>query len=148
MPKTSAAKKIGASSLNGVALDLFELDAKTKDPNDKDKVTEFKYQFPRFTDTATPEDLVKALEYKNGKGEVIPGISVLRDYVNVAMKNEARSKKLNEINTVLALRADPEKAMQDMIQQMVVGFGVPREIAEANVKAILAKGNVVGQPSK
>jgi len=142
MPKTSSAKQVGTSTLNGVSVNLFELEAKTKDKDGKE--TKFTYQFPRFADTVSEADLVKALEYKNSKGEVISGVSVLRDYVNVAIKNEKRSSKLNEINTVLALRADPEKAMQDMIQQMVVGFGVPREIAEANVKAMLAKGNVVG----
>lgn len=140
MPKKSAAKKIGTSSLNGVAVDLFELDATTKDPSDKDKTTSFTYQFSRFTDAASESDLVKALTYKDSKGKEVSGVSVLRDYVNIARKNEARSKKLNEINTVLALRADPEKAMQDMIDQMVIGFGVPRNIAEANVKAMLAAG--------
>lgn len=147
MPKTSAAKQVGQSTLNGVSVNLFELEAKTKvkDADGKEQETKFTYQFPRFAETVSPDDLVKALEYKNSKGEVITGISVLRDYVNTAIKNEKRSSKLNEINTVLALRADPEKAMQDMIQQMVVGFGVPREIAEANVRAMLAKGNVVGK---
>lgn len=140
MPKTSAAKKVASSTLNGIPVDIFELEAKTKDAEGKE--TKFTYQFPRFPDSVTPDDLVKALTYVNSKKETVSGVSVLRDYVQTALKNEKRSSKLNEINSVLALRADPEKAMQDMIQQMVVGFGVPREIAEANVKAILAKGNV------
>jgi hypothetical protein len=146
MPKTSAAKKVASGNLNGIPVDIFELEAKTKDSEGKE--TKFTYQFPRFPDSVTPDDLVKALTYVNSKKETVSGVSVLRDYVQTALKNEKRSSKLNEINSVLALRADPEKAMQDMIQQMVVGFGVPREIAEANVKAILAKGNVVGQPAK
>jgi len=66
----------------------------------------------------------------------------LRDYANTAIKNEKRSAKLASINTVLKLREDPEKAFQDMVSQLVVGFGVPREIAEANVRAMLSQGNL------
>lgn len=138
MPKTSAAKKVASSTLNGIPVDIFELEAKTKDADGKE--TKFTYQFPRFPDSVTPEQIVTALTYVNSKKETVSGVSVLRDYVQTALKNEKRSSKLNEINSVLALRADPEKAMQDMIDQMVIGFGVPRNIAEANVKSMLAAG--------
>src|SRR4051812_29500873 len=93
MPKTSAAKQVGTSTINGVPVNIFELEAKTKDSEGKE--TKFTYQFPRFNDAVTPDELVKALEYKNSKGETISGVSVLRDYVQTAIKNEKRSSKLN-----------------------------------------------------
>lgn len=141
MPKASNAKQVGSSTYGDakVAVDLFELTAKTgKD----DKKTEFTYTFPKFGEAVTLSQLESALTYKNSKGETVSGLSVLRSYVNDGIKNEARSKKLAEINGVLALREDPEKAIADMVNNMVIGFGVPREIAEANVRAMIASGAV------
>ena len=140
MPKTVKAKQVGTSAINEVPVTLFQLDAKTKDS--KGVETKFTYEFPKFADDVSLSDLVKALTYTNSKKEVITGESVLRDYANTAIKNEKRSAKLASINTVLKLREDPEKAFQDMVSQLVVGFGVPREIAEANVRAMLSQGNL------
>lgn len=140
MPKQTSARKVGTSNLNGVSVELFELDAKTKDSDNKE--TKFTYQFPKFPDTATVEDLTKALEYTDSKKVVHSGLEVLRDYVNTALKNEKRSSKLAEINGILKLREDPEAAIKSMIDQMVLAYGVPREMAEANVRALIAQGSI------
>lgn len=140
MPKQTSARKVGTSNLNGVSVELFELDAKTKDSDNKE--TKFTYQFPKFTETSTVEDLMKALEYTDSKKVTHSGLEVLRDYVNTALKNEKRSSKLAEINGILKLREDPEAAIKSMIDQMVLAYGVPREMAEANVRALIAQGNV------
>jgi hypothetical protein len=140
MPKQTSARKVGTSNLNGVSVELFELDAKTKDSGNKE--TKFTYQFPKFTEASTVEDLMKALEYTDSKKVVHSGLEVLRDYVNTALKNEKRSSKLAEINGILKLREDPEAAIKSMIDQMVLAYGVPREMAEANVRALIAQGSV------
>jgi hypothetical protein len=138
MPKVAQARQVGTSNINGVPVTLHELDAKTKDSDGKE--TKFTYQFPRFDAGVNLDDVVKALTYTNSKKEVVDGKSVILDYVNTALKNEKRGAKLSEINTTLKLREDPEAAKRSMIDQMVIAFGVPREIAEANVTALLAKG--------
>jgi len=145
MPKKSEPKNVGSSAINGVAVDLLELAAKTKDA-DKNE-TAFTYQFPSFKSEVTVEDMVKALTYTNSKKEVISGVSVLRDYVNTALKNEKRSSKLAEINGILKLREDPEAAIKAMVDQMVLAYGVPREMAEANVRALIAQGSVAKEAS-
>lgn len=146
MPKQTAPKEVGSSVKNGVDVKLYELKAKTKDS--EGKVTEFTYTFPKLADEAKPEDVVKALSYKTSKGEEISGWSVALDYINTALKNAERSRKLAEINGVLKLREDPEKALTDMVNQMVVAFGIPREIADANVRAMFAQGTVAKESAK
>lgn len=154
MPKQSAPRQVGTSHYgegdNKIPVSLLELDAKTKDSNDKE--TKFTYQFPSFPSTTAISDVVKALTYTNSKKETVTGESVLLDYVNVALKNAARSAKLAEINGVLKLREDPDAAIKSMVDAMVVGFGVAREVAEANVKAMIASGSVAQtateQPAK
>jgi len=138
MPVKSDPKQVGSSNLNGVSVNLFELKAKTKDKDDK--VTEFSYQFPKFGEDATKDDVVKALTYQNSKKETIDGWKVALDYINTALKNEKRSTKLAEINGILKLREDPEAAIRNMIDQMVLAYGVPREMAEANVRALIKQG--------
>lgn len=140
MPKTSEPKNVGSGHYGDakVPVGLFELKAKTKDSDGK--VTEFTYQFPKFSETTPIEAVVKSLEYTNSKKEVVSGESVLLDYVNVALKNAARSSKLAEINGILKLREDPEAAIRNMVDQMVLAYGVPREIAEANVRQLVAMG--------
>lgn len=140
MPVKSEPKSVGTSTINGVSVGLFELNAKTKDKDNK--VTEFTYQFPKFPATTSISDAVKALEYTNSKKETVSGESVLLDYVNTALKNEKRSTKLAEINGILKLREDPEAAIRNMIDQMVLAYGVPRDMAEANVRAMIAQGSV------
>ena len=140
MPKKADAKQVGSSNLNGIPVNLFELKAKT---GEKDNKTEFTYQFPKFNrENLTPEQLFKALEYTNSKKEVIAGFQVALDYIESAIKSEKRASKLAEINGVLKLREDPEKAIQEMIDSLVIGMGVPRQLAEANVRALVAKGNL------
>lgn len=145
MPKTTKPREVATSDINGVPAKVYELKAKTKDENKKE--TEFSYQFAQLAEDVSPEDIRKALTYVNSKKETVDGWKIAVGYVNTAIKNAARSSKLAEINGVLALRADPEKAIQDMIQQMVVGFGVPREIAENNVRAMMSQG-VVSEEAK
>lgn len=144
MPKKSEARKIGTSQYgegeNKVAVDLFELNAKTKDSDGKE--TKFSYTFPKFADTTPIADVVKSLTYTNSKKETISGESVILDYVNTALKNAARSAKLAEITGVLKLREDPEAAIKSMVDAMVVGFGVAREVADANVRAMIASGSI------
>lgn len=138
MPIKSEPKSVGNSTINGVSVNLFELNAKTKDKDDK--VTEFTYQFPKFGKGTTKDDVVKALTYTDSKKNVIDGWDVALDYINTALKNEKRSTKLAEINGILKLREDPEAAIRNMIDQMVLAYGVPREMAEANVRALIAQG--------
>jgi len=139
MPKAaSKPRQVGTSVINDVAVTLFETDAKTKDSEDKE--TKFTYQFPQFPDATTSQDLEKALTYTNSKKETVSGLSVLVGYVNSALKGEKRSAKLNEINGILKLREDPEAAINGMVEQMVTAYGVPREMAEANIRAMIAQG--------
>lgn len=139
MPKVaSKPRQVGTSNINNVAVTLFELDAKTKDSEDKE--TKFTYQFPQFPDSTTSQELEKALTYTNSKKETVSGLSVLVGYVNSALKGEKRSAKLNEINGILKLREDPEAAINGMVEQMVTAYGVPREMAEANIRAMIAQG--------
>ena len=140
MPKVAAARKVGESTINGVPVDLFELDAKTKDSDGKE--TRFTYQFPKFKDNVTVDQLQEALKYTDSKKVEHSGLEVLRGYVDTALKNEKRSSKLAEINGILKLREDPEAAIKSMIDQMVLAYGVPREMAEANVRALIAQGNL------
>jgi hypothetical protein len=138
MPKVAKPRQVGTSAINGVSVELFELNAKTKDS--EGNKTEFTYQFPQFPNTTSRDDVVKALTYQNSKKETVDGWSVLLDYANSALKNEKRSAKLNEINGILKLREDPEAAINGMVEQMVTAYGVPREMAEANIRAMIAQG--------
>lgn len=146
MPVKSEPKSVGSSQLNGVSVNLFELDAKTKDKDGKE--TKFSYQFPKFAPATTKDDVVKALTYTNSKKETVDGWDVALDYINTALKNEKRSTKLAEINGILKLREDPEAAIRNMIDQMVLAYGVPRDMAEANVRAMIAQGSVAKESSQ
>lgn len=139
MPKVaSKPRQVGTSNLNGVSVTLFEVDAKTKDSEGNE--TKFTFEFPQFPSSVSKEDVVKALTYTNSKKETIDGWSVLLDYANAALKSEKRSAKLNAINGILKLREDPEAAINGMVEQMVMVYGVPREMAEANIRAMIAQG--------
>src|SRR3954462_2568774 len=138
MPKVAKPRTVGTSTINGVSVELFELNAKTEDS--EGNKTEFTYQFPQFPPTTSRDDVVKALTYTNSKKETVDGWSVLLDYANSALKNEKRGAKLNEINGILKLREDPEAAINGMVEQMVTAYGVPREMAEANIRAMIAQG--------
>jgi hypothetical protein len=142
MPKVAKPRQVGTSAINGVSVELFELDAKTKvkDKDGKETETKFTYQFPQFPDAATRDEVITALTYQNSKKETVDGWSVLLGYANTALKNEKRSAKLNEINGILKLREDPEAAINGMVEQMVTAYGVPREMAEANIRAMIAQG--------
>lgn len=141
MAKTSNPRNVGSGPFgeNKTPVGLFELDAKTKDSDGKE--TKFTYQFPKFADDVPLNVMVDALTYTNSKKEKVSGESVIRDYVNTAIKNAARSSKLAEINGILKLREDPEAAIRNMVDQMVLAYGVPREMAEANVRALIAQGS-------
>lgn len=138
-PKAAKKREVGTSNLNGVTVKLFELDATQKGKNGAPD-TKFTYQFPEFPETATQDDVIKALTYTNSKKETVDGWSVILGYVNTNIKNEKRASKLNEINGILKLREDPEAAINSMVEQMVTAYGVPREMAEANIRAMIAQG--------
>ena len=138
MPKVAKARKVGEGTENGVAVDVFELDAKTKDKDDKE--IKFTYQFKSLPLTLSVEDVIKALTRKDSKGNTIDGKGELFAYLNTARKNEARSAKLNEINGILKIQEDPEAAIRTMVDQLVLAYGVPREMAEANVRATIEHG--------
>jgi len=139
MPKAAKKREVGTSNLNGVTVKLYELDA-TQKGKDGNPDTNFTYQFPEFPETASRDDVVKALTYTNSKKETVDGWSVILGYVNTNIKNEKRASKLNEINGILKLREDPEAAINSMVEQMVTAYGVPREMAEANIRAMIAQG--------
>lgn len=147
MAKKSDPKNVGSGHYGDakIPVDLLELKAKTKDSDGKD--TEFTYQYPHFPDSTKVDDVVRALAYTSKK-EAISGESVLLDYVNTALKNAARSSKLAEINGILKLREDPEAAIKNMVDQMVLAYGVPREMAEANVRALIAQGTASQKPAE
>lgn len=141
MPKKVEPKKVGSGNFRktDVVTDIFELKASSKDSDGK-KV-EFTYQYPQFPTTVDKDTLVKALTYVNSKKETVDGWQETVNYVNTAIKNEARTQKLGEINGILKLREDPEAAIKTMVEQFVMAYGVPREMAEANVRALIAQGN-------
>jgi len=141
MPKKSEPRKLGTSEINGVQVSLLELDAKTGKEGSTDFL-KFTYQFPEFSQGVTPEQLKTALTYTKSDKTVVDGWTVAVGYINDAIKNEKRGSKLAEMKSALDLRADPEATIAKLIDMMVIGMGVSREVAEANVRTTVGLGTV------